>query len=68
MGKGVWVLHWVYYAASALPPLPPIPRSATKLQRGAAGGLVRGGKLAVCGLDLALRCVLFGPHSVLKET
>lgn len=30
-------------------------------------GLVWGGKLAICELDLALRCVLFGPHGVIKE-
>lgn len=34
----------------------------------AAGGLARGGELAMGNLDPALRCVLFGPHSVLKDT
>lgn len=45
-------------------PCLPIPRSAIKSAKGACWGLVRGGKLSVCGLDLALRGVWFGPHSV----
>lgn len=32
------------------------------------GGLGWGGILAICELDLVLRCVLFGLHRVLKET
>lgn len=37
-------------------------------KEGPLGAWSEGGRLALCELDLALRCVLFGPHSVLKET
>lgn len=68
MGKGVWVPSWVSYATTALLPHSQSPGVLYTLQRGAAGGLVSEGKLAICGLELALGCVLFGLHSVLKET
>lgn len=52
---------------------PPHPRrpSPQEYHQNCKEGLLgawSGGKLGICGLDLALRCVLFGPHSVLKET
>lgn len=62
--------YWQGKVRYTMQPLlgPPSPHSTTKTANKGAGGLARGGKLAVCILDLALRCVLFGLHNVLKET